>query len=168
MTKEQTLKKENNSFDFQQDLSIDKFKLDEECLKHSTRYAFYAEAQATAKSNVSKAKDNFELVESEANLRIRKVFADKGQKITESIVACTLALDNEVIKAKAALREAEEIYGRLTVAVNAMETRRSELDNLVKLYCSGYFSTVNSDGGLKKNINEMASLQIRKNLNKGE
>lgn len=169
MTKAETLKqKENQQFDFQKDLSIDKFRLDEECLTHASRYAFYAEAQASAKSNVSKAKDNLEFVESEANLRIRKGFAASGTKVTENIVACTITQDEEVIKAREALREAEEIYARLSVAVSAMDTRRSELDNLVKLYCAGYFSVVNSDGNLKKNINDMASMEIRKNLNRGE
>jgi hypothetical protein len=36
----------------------------------------------------------------------------------------------------------------------------------VKLYCAGYFSTVNADGNVKKGINEQTSSDIRKNLNK--
>lgn len=167
MTKAETLAKEKenqNEDDFQKDLSINKYKLDEECLSHSSRYAYYAEAQAVAKLNVSKAKDNLELVESEANLRIRKKFAEEGQKVTESVVSCTLAMDSDVINAKKELREAEEVYNRLQVAVNAMDARRSELDNLVKLYVAGYFSTV--DAGNRKSVNEQTSNDIRKNLNK--
>lgn len=166
MTKAETLKAQE--FDFQKDLAINKYRLDEECLAHASRYAFYAEAQAAAKTNVSKAKDNLELVESEANLRIRKNFAASGTKVTENIVACTISQDAEVMKAKEALREAEEVYGRLSVAVNAMDVKRSELDNLVKLYCAGYFSVVNSDGGMKHNSNDRASMEARKNLNRGE
>jgi hypothetical protein len=44
-----------------------------------------------------------------------------------------------------------------------MDARRSELDNLVKLYAAGYFSTVD---GNKKSVNEQTSNDIRKNLNK--
>ena len=73
-------------------------------------------------------------------------------------------MDKEVQKAKSELREAEEIYARLSVAVSAMETRRSELDNLVKLYCAGYFSTVNSNE--RKDSSNQASMEARKNLNK--
>lgn len=166
MTKAETLakEKENQIDDFQKDLSINKYKLDEECLSHSSRYAYYAEAQAVAKTDVSRAKDRLEFVESESNLKIRKKFADDGQKVTESVIACTLAMDSDVIQAKKELREAEEIYSRLSVAVQAMDTRRSELDNLVKLYCAGYFSTVN--GANKKDISEQTSNDVRKNLNK--
>lgn len=164
MTKAETLAKQDNSFE--QDLSINKYKLDEECLSHSSRYAYYSEAQAVAKSNVSKAKDNLEYVTAEANLRIRKEYAEKGEKFTEAVITSQLTLDKSVNEAKSKLREEEEVYARLSVAVQAMETRRSELDNLVKLYCAGYFSTVNADGNIKKGINEQTSSDIRKNLNK--
>lgn len=152
--------------DFDEDLSIDKYRLDEECLSHSSRYAYYSEAQAVAKSNVSKAKDNLEFVTAEVNLRIRKEYAEKGEKFTEAVIASRLTLDKDVNEAKSKLREEEEVYSRLSVAVQAMETRRSELDNLVKLYCVGYFSTVNPNGNVRKEINEQVSADIRKNLNK--
>lgn len=164
MTKAETLAKQDNSFE--QDLSINKYKLDEECLSHSSRYAYYSEAQAVAKSNVSKAKDNLEYVTAEANLRIRKEYTEKGEKFTEAVITSQLTLDKGVNEAKSKLREEEEVYARLSVAVQAMETRRSELDNLVKLYCAGYFSTVNTDGNVRKGINEQTSSDIRKNLNK--
>lgn len=164
MTKAETLAKQDNSFD--KDLSINKYRLDEECLSHSSRYAYYSEAQAVAKSNVSKAKDNLEYVTAEANLRIRKEYTEKGEKFTEAVITSQLTLDKSVNEAKSKLREEEEVYARLSVAVQAMETRRSELDNLVKLYCAGYFSTVNADGNIKKGINEQTSSDIRKNLNK--
>ena len=73
-------------------------------------------------------------------------------------------MDSDVIQAKKELRDAEEIFARLSVAVSAMETRRSELDNLVKLYCAGYFSTPSANGA-KSNINEMTEKSIRKQLN---
>lgn len=155
---------ENDSFE--QDLSINKYKLDEECLSHSGRYAYYSEAQAVAKSNVSRAKDNLEFVSAEANLRIRKNLTEKGEKFTEAVIASYLILDESVNEAKNKVREEEEIYARLSVAVQAMETRRSELDNLVKLYCAGYFSTINADGNIKKGMTEQISSDIRKNLNK--
>ena len=159
MTKKQFLQ-----LNFKEELKINKYKLDEECLTHASRYAFYAEACADAKTNVTKAKDNLELVTSEANIRIRKEKAESGEKVTESLISSYLVMDKEVQKAKSELREAEEIYARLSVAVSAMETRRSELDNLVKLYCAGYFSTVNSNER-KDSVNQ-ASMEARKNLNK--
>lgn len=154
--------------DFQKELSINKYRLDEECLSHSSKYAYYAEAQALAKSEFAKAKDNLEYVVAEANLRIRKDYEAEGKKVTESVISSALALDDEVRKAKEKLREAEEVYNRLSVAVQAMDTRRSELDNLVKLYCAGYYSTVVPDKAenTRKNINEQTSADMRKVLNK--
>lgn len=128
--------------EFKKDLSIDICNLDDECLTHSSRYAYYAEAQAKAKANVSKAKDNLELVESKSSLKIRKKFAEENQKVTESIISCVLTMDSDVINAKNELRNAEEAFSRLSVAVNTMDVRKSELDNLVKLYCAGYFSMI--------------------------
>lgn len=168
MTKAETLaKKRENDDDFQKDLSINKFKLDEECISHPSIYGYYAEAQAQAKVEVSYLKDALELVESEANLRIRQNFATAGQKVTEGVIACTLAQDKEVMDAKARLRDAEKLYGRLTVAVNALDVKRSELDNLVKLYCAGYFSAPSASGA-RENINGMTEKSIRKGLNKKE
>ena len=167
MTKAQTLamEKENSEDDFQKDLSINKYKLDEECISHASRYAYYAEASAIAKTNVSEAKDKLELVIAEANIRIRKNLTDSGQKFTEAMVTSMLTMDSEVQKAKAELRDAETTLARLQVAVNAMDARRSELDNLVKLYVAGYYSV--ADGaGVKKSINENVASDIRRNLSK--
>ena len=170
MTKAETLamEKENQTDDFQKDLSIDKYKLDEECLSHSSRYAYYSEAQAVAKSNVSKAKDKLELVQAERELAIRKEFDDSKTKVTEALIKSALIMDKDVVQAKAELREAEEIFGRLSVAVQAFEHRKAELDNLVKLYCAGYYSTPSAKEGVKNNINSMTENSIRKQLNNKE
>ena len=62
MTKSECREKEmEQEFDFEKDLSINKFRLDEECLSHSSLYFKYAEAQQKAKSEVSKAEDNLNL-----------------------------------------------------------------------------------------------------------
>lgn len=167
MTKKEVMaQKKNSENDFQKELSINKYKLDEECISHASRYAYYAEAQALAKSNVSKAKDNLELVMAERNMEIREQLSSGEKKVTEAMVNATIAKDEKVLEAKSELRDAEEVYSRLTVAVQAFDVKRSELDNLVKLYCAGYFSTVKSDGSSRKNINEQTSGDIRKNLNK--
>lgn len=168
MTKAEVMeqKKKSNSFDFEKDLSINKFKLDEECLSHSSIYFRYAEAQQTAKSEVSRQKDRLELVLAEENILIRDEFNRAGTKITEALVTAQLSRSEKVQKAKEELRKAEEIYAKLSVAVTAMEHRKSELDNLVKLYCSGYFSVTNSSPEAKKGINEQTENAVRKNLNK--
>lgn len=158
--------KSNNEFDFEKDLSINKYKLDEECLSHSNLYFRYAEACITAKGKVSKADDNLKLVMAEQNIAIRKSYTDSGIKFTEALITSELEKDVKVIEAKENLRNVQNIYARLQVAVSAMETRRSELDNLVKLYCAGYFSTPAVNNATKEDVNEQTARTIRKNLNK--
>ena len=167
MTKAETLamEKENSEDDFQKDLSINKYKLDEECISHASRYAYYAEACAIAKTSVSEAKDKLELVEAERYEVIRADLENKSIKTTIPMLDRALITDEEVQKAKAELRDAETTLARLQVAVNAMDARRSELDNLVKLYVAGYYSV--ADGaGVKKSINENVASDIRRNLSK--
>ena len=157
---------ENEEFDFEKDLSINKFRLDEECLSHSSLYFKYAEAQQEAKTNVSRAKNNLELVEAERYEEIRIEKEKAGIKTTIPMLEKALVCDEVVIKAKRKLIEAESIYGKLTVAVQAMDSRRSELDNLTKLYCAGYFSLPNSNNsGLRMSANEQTSREMRKKLN---
>lgn len=167
MTKAETLamEKENSEDDFQKDLSINKYKLDEECISHASRYAYYAEACAIAKTSVSEAKDKLELVEAERYEVIRADLENKSIKTTIPMLDRALITDEEVQKAKAELRDAETTLARLQVAVNAMDARRSELDNLVKLYVAGYYSV--ADGaGVRKSINENVASDIRRNLSK--
>lgn len=168
MTKAEVMaekERKSKDLDFEKDISINKYKLDEECLSHSGIYSRYASAQVDAKTAVSKAKDNLELVEAERNLAIRKSLADAGTKVTEAMINSYLITDEEVINAKKQVREAEDVYSKLSVCVSSFDHRKSELDNLVKLYCAGYYSTP-SGNEVKNNINEQTSKVIRKNLNK--
>ena len=106
-----------------------------------------------------------ELVEAERYDAIKDELEKKGTKTTIPMLEKALIMDEQVIEAKKALREAELVSSRLQVSVSAMDARRSELDNLVKLYVAGYFST--ADGaGVKKSANEQASRDARKNLNR--
>lgn len=168
MTKAEVLAKKakEQELDFDKDISINKYKLDEECLSHSGIYARYLSAQADADTAVSKAKDNLELVKSERYDALKEDFDKKQVKTTIPMMEKAVAGDEEVIKAKNELREAENVLAKLTVAVKAFEHRKSELDNLVKLYCAGYFSKPNATEEAKNNINEQTATAIRKNLNK--
>ena len=168
MTKAEVMAKKSkaNEFDFEKDLSINKYKLDEECLSHSSLYFRYAEASITAKMEVSSAEDNLKLVTAERNIAIRKAYTEAGTKFTEAVITSELEKDEKVIEAKEKFRKAQEIYSKLQVAVSAMDSRRSQLDNLVKLYCAGYFSTPSAGEKTKKNINEQTANEVRKNLNR--
>ena len=93
-----------------------------------------------------------------------KAEKDADRAYQEKVRAEDLAFRQS--QAKENLRNTQNIYARLQVAVSAMETRRSELDNLVKLYCAGYFSTPAVSNATKADVNEQTARTIRKNLNK--
>lgn len=154
--------------DFEKDLVINKYKLDEECVSHPSKFGYYAELQTEAKGKLSKAKDVYELVCSEANLRIRKEYEESGKKVTEAIINSAITLDESVKKAKEHIRECESVYNTLSVAVIALENKRSELDNLVKLYCAGYFSNFVGENKTTTTVENVVQSDIRKKLNRGE
>ncbi len=153
-------------FDFEKDLSINKFRLDEECISHPTLYYRYSEACVEAKANVSKFNDRYNLVRADVNIALRDEYTSKGVKFTEALITSAIDKDERVIKAKEKLREAEETYAKLNVAVQAMEQRKSMLDNVVKLYLSGYYAQPTASGSTRENINDNVANDIRTGLNK--
>ena len=167
MTKAEVMAKKSKDaeLDFEKDISINKYRLDEECLSHASIYARYLSAQADADTAVSKAKDNLELIKSERYDVIKAGFEKKGIKFTIPMMEKAVSGDEEVIAAKNKLREAENVLAKLSVAAKAFDHRRSELDNLVKLYCAGYYSLPNSSAGSRVDANEQASKEMRKKLN---
>lgn len=171
MTKAEVMAKKSKEaeLDFEKDISINKYRLDEECLSHAGIYARYLSAQADADTAVSRAKDNLELVKSERYDVIKAGFDKKGVKTTIPMLDKALASDEEVVEAKNTLRKAEDVLAKLTVAVKAFEHRRSELDNLVKLYCAGYYSMpAGNESGSRQTANEQVSKDMRKKLNNKE
>ena len=155
----------NEDIDFQDELKINKYRLDEECLSHASRYAYWSEAYSLAKSEAALAKDNLSYVTAVRSMALRNLYNESHEKYTEARLQAAIDIDDEVLEAKSKLRKAEDIVSKMYVAVSAMEVRKSELENLVKLYCAGYFSTV-SGGVNRKDIGENTAMDIRKNLNK--
>jgi len=126
-------------FNIEQDLSIDKFKLDLEALSLPSIYFRYADALREARDLASDKKDAVSAVMAEREIEIRESCSVSGVKITESIIKAKVESDPEVIAVKKELREANAVVGRIQAAVYALDTKRNEIDNLVKLYCSSYF-----------------------------
>ncbi len=127
-------------FNIEQDLSINRYQLDLEAISLPSIYFRYSDAVREAKEIVSEKKDTLEAVLAERNIAIREECANSGTKVTEGIITAMVNSDSEVLNAKKELREAMAVQGRLQVAVSALETKRSEIDNLVKLYCNAYYT----------------------------
>lgn len=152
-----------DDFDIETDLKINKYKLDEECLTHASTYNRYAEMALKTKIELTKAKDKLSLITAQRNIAIREEIAKSGSKVTEKMIESYLESDKEVLKAKKEVREIEEVNATFNAMLDSFDHRKSELDNLVKLYCVGYYSVV---GNKKETSTETTEKDIRKNLNK--
>lgn len=152
-----------DDFDIETDLKINKYKLDEECLTHASTYNRYAEMTLKTKTELTKAKDKLSLITAQRNIAIREEIAKSGSKVTEKMIESYLESDKEVLKAKKEVREIEEVNATFNAMLDSFDHRKSELDNLVKLYCAGYYSVV---GNKKETSTETTEKDIRKNLNK--
>lgn len=152
-----------DNFDIETDIKINKYRLDEECLTHASTYNRYAEMALKTKTELTKAKDKLSLITAQRNIVIREEIAKSGSKVTEKMIESYLESDKEVLKAKKEVREIEEVNATFNAMLDSFDHRKSGLDNLVKLYCAGYYSVV---GNKKETSTETTEKDIRKNLNK--
>ena len=150
-------------FNIQNDLSINRFQLDLEAVSLPSIYFRYSDAVREAKEIVSEKKDALEAVLAERNLAIREECSQSGKKVTESSVTAMINSDKEVLEAKRELREANAVWGRLQVAVSALEVKKNGIDNLVKLYCNAYYANKNENPSSDYK-NEMISHEMRKKM----
>lgn len=145
--------------DFAECLKINKYRLEEECLSQPNLYYVYAEKAQEAKTLVSKCEDYLKLTLADAQMAVRNEYVVNGVKFTEALISAEVEKLKTVLDAREELRKAQDMYGKAMVAVSAIESKRSELDNLVKLYCAGYYSVPNG-----RNSEENVRNDIRKNL----
>jgi hypothetical protein len=157
------LKINGTQVDVDVDLSINKFQLDKECVSHASLFYRYSEAAVMAKQRVGELSDALKLTTAEQNIKIRNDFIAQGTKFTESVIEAELTKDKKVQRAKSELREAEKVYALLGTAVSAFDHRRSELDNLVRLYQAGYWA---QPSGEKSTVTEQVQTGQRRALNK--
>ena len=123
--------------DIERDVQIDQFNLPKECVSLADTYRFYAEKASEAKSLVSQKQDFVKVVLAERRIAILN--ETQGKKPTVDTLNAMVDSDSEVVAARKELRDAEAIYNRLSVAVSAMEIKKGEVDNLVKLYCNAIY-----------------------------
>lgn len=150
---------------FSDDLPINKYDLPEECAKHASKYFYWAQKLADAKSELNEKEDILKLRYSQIDLSIRDDWDEaKNGKMTEGKVKANIEDAKQYIAAKVAVSECQRSVNSLSASVSAMEHRRSELDNLTKLLIGGFYAAPN--GGRKEGANEMAQREIRGKLNK--
>ena len=155
--------------DFEQDLKINKYKLDDECERHSSLYFYYADLLADAKTEKDEEEGKLKFMQAEEEMDLRKnppLDKETGKllKVTDAVAKAYLGSHPKIRKQQEKLNKVKEDIYHLEATVNSVEHRRSKLNNLVQLYQSGYFSK--PDGYKKDNKNDSMQKDLRKNLGK--
>lgn len=147
------------------DIKINQFSLDKECISQAPLYYKYSEMLREAKSRLSAAKDNLDYTKGSVYLEIVNSL---DKKPTEKAIESMIATDKRIKEALLAVREAEAYVIRLNNVTGAMDTKRSELDNLVKLTVSGVYADRNDSVNetAKEEKRDKAAKKIREKLNK--
>lgn len=127
------------NYNIQSDIEIDPYQLENECITMAGTYFRYADMVREAKAVVSEKQDILKVVLAETSISVRERFSQSGLKSTEGMITSSINSSDEVKQAMKEVREAEATYERLNAAVKALEIKKSELDNLVKLRCNSMY-----------------------------
>ena len=127
---------------YQQDLFIDKSRLDEECLDQPIRFARWGRLHAEAIAEQDRAKQALSITRADIEKQVRIAFAADLTKArpTEAMIKTEVDLNIQVVEAEEVLIKMSRQANTLRVAKEAFADRKKELENLVQLWLSMYWS----------------------------
>jgi len=127
--------------DFEKDINIDEQALDVECLEQPRITLQYAKWVADMERKKDRAKERVDVVKAELDKDIRNNPDKYGlAKITEGAVQNTIILQPEYREAQEAYIEAKHESDIAKAAMRAVDTKKTALENLVKLFGLSYFA----------------------------
>jgi len=128
--------------DFNEDIKINKYKLDTELVNQPQRYYEWAKAEADAADEVARLKDKLEVVKSKVEIRIRKnpTLFDLPENPKEALVKAAITIHPKVQKASKKLFNATKTHRLLTKAEKSFEHRKKSLEGLVSLNMQIHFA----------------------------
>lgn len=120
---------------------INKFDLAEECIRQACGYHYWAEKEANAKDELSRAITKLEVAQKRIKLstKIDPPAPYKGQKLTDAQIDAFVDTRPEIIELRAEIHDKTRFKDLCTVVVRTLDQRKSMLDNLVSLHGRGYF-----------------------------
>jgi hypothetical protein len=119
---------------------VDRRALDEQWESQPALFLEYAEKLAEVNAEVDRLKDGVEVVRAQLDSRVRKELAASVAKVTEAMVTAAIASDKDMIETLKILREAQKDAAILKAEVQALDQRRSALENLVRLHGQEYYA----------------------------
>jgi len=129
---------------YKEDLRIDKYDLDEECVDHSLRYERWGNVHAEADLRKEKAERRIKVIEAEVDEDIRENPSKYGwsedRPPTEPFIKAAIMRDTRVKAAYDVFYRAKGRAAKLKVAVRAFEHRKRNLSDLCNLHNRQYYS----------------------------
>lgn len=125
---------------YEKDLNIDIYKLEDEWIKQPTVYMQYMENVIEAMKIKRDKENTLDILYAKLDDKIRTQARINEEKITEKVVESRITLDEEYQSALAYYRTACYEYDLLHAAEKAIAQKKDALEDLVKLYLAGYFS----------------------------
>jgi len=127
--------------DYNKDVSIDESALDIEWLEQPSLMMKYGIHRADLQLEVERTKERIEIVKAELDKSIRSAPDSYDiPKVSESAITNTILLQPQYQKAKEAYRKLKHELDYAWAASNAIDSKKSALENLVKLHGQQYFA----------------------------
>jgi hypothetical protein len=154
---------ENN---YLKDIEIDKHRLDDEWINQQPLMIKYSDLHAQALYDLSRAKEHLDVVRAQLDGKIRQAASAQNppEKVTETVVSNRVILDSGFQAAQEKYHLADKTVNMLKGAVYAFNSRKSALENLVRLQLGNYYSEPVSpvehsmsmmDSGMMQDINAL-------------
>ena len=127
--------------DYEKDITIDESALDVEWLRQAQLMLRYGGHTAQKRKEVDQKKEQLEVIKAELDRKIREDPNFFGlSKITEAVVQNTIMVQPEYKEVMEEYIEIKYEYDMAVTAVRAIDTKKTALENLVKLYGQQYFA----------------------------
>lgn len=125
---------------FEKDLIVDKLRLDDECEVQASLYYHWAQELAAAKEEANQADDRLKALLAQKSLLYRRN-PPSDIKVTEAVFDALLNDDSDIRIAREDVTRTSHKVDTIWAMINALDNRKSMLDNLVKLQVSSYYNT---------------------------
>lgn len=150
--------------DFEKDIKIDESALDIEWLNQSSLTLKFCRLEADLKREVDKKEIELGLIRADLDRRIR--LDPEGfeitTKITETVINNIIISSEEYMECNEVVLDARYEYSVARGAVKAIDSKKTSLENLVKLFGQQYFAGPNVPRDISK---EWEQKQLQENSN---
>lgn len=129
--------------EFEKDCHIDPEALDVECLRQPEVFYKWAERAVEARGRVDREKLRLEVLEARLELECRQDpagFGIEGERVTEAGIKAAVKTHPKLLKAHEEYFQCRADSGMMDRAVEAMEMKKRQLENLVTLHGQSYFA----------------------------